>query len=410
MALTVTHAKVDSIADDPVAAAAGYVLPSDWNANHTVTGTLAASSVTGLATVATTGAYSDLTGTPSAVSGANPTASIGLTAVNGSAATFMRSDAAPTIDQTAAWVFSGLGITTVNKNTAAAPTKLSTTVLQLVGADASGPTIQMDSFGSTSNLDLRSAAGTGASPTAVTSGNVVGNVVFSPYYTNGGPGYADAFAAISAQTQENITSTNRGSAILIRTTPVGSQTLATVGIWGATTPVGSLRLTGAGINGGGGLQVDTGITAKTTVQALSAGGSLISYFGCNVYADGSLTSQRYDTSLPSWAFSLDARSATNQFRIQSITSGGTITYPFVVTGNDTVGIGNNIGVGDLNLTGASLIIGSAGTIQINGMATMSVVRWSVVDKIKPDGTAAMRVHCAKRLKLRFGCGATICTD
>lgn len=39
MALTVTHAKVSAIADDPAAAAAGDVLPSDWNDAHIVTGT-----------------------------------------------------------------------------------------------------------------------------------------------------------------------------------------------------------------------------------------------------------------------------------------------------------------------------------------------------------------------------------
>lgn len=36
MPITVTHAKVSAIADDPTAAAAGEVLPSDWNANHEV--------------------------------------------------------------------------------------------------------------------------------------------------------------------------------------------------------------------------------------------------------------------------------------------------------------------------------------------------------------------------------------
>lgn len=36
--MPVTHAKVSAIADDPTASAAGEVLPSDWNANHVVTG------------------------------------------------------------------------------------------------------------------------------------------------------------------------------------------------------------------------------------------------------------------------------------------------------------------------------------------------------------------------------------
>lgn len=45
--------------------------------------------------------------------GANPTASIGLTAVNGSAATFMRSDGAPPLDVTAAYAFTNLGATVI---------------------------------------------------------------------------------------------------------------------------------------------------------------------------------------------------------------------------------------------------------------------------------------------------------
>jgi hypothetical protein len=55
MAVTVTHQKVSAIADDPVSSANGEVLPSDWNATHTVSG---------LATVAESGDYGDLSGTP----------------------------------------------------------------------------------------------------------------------------------------------------------------------------------------------------------------------------------------------------------------------------------------------------------------------------------------------------------
>lgn len=45
--------------------------------------------------------YSLLTGTPTMPTGANPSASAGTTAVNGSATTFMRSDGAPKVDSTA---------------------------------------------------------------------------------------------------------------------------------------------------------------------------------------------------------------------------------------------------------------------------------------------------------------------
>lgn len=38
MPVVVTHTKVSAIADDPLAVAAGEIVPSDWNANHTLTG------------------------------------------------------------------------------------------------------------------------------------------------------------------------------------------------------------------------------------------------------------------------------------------------------------------------------------------------------------------------------------
>ena len=38
MPVVVTHTKVSTIADDPSSASSGEVLPSDWNANHTLTG------------------------------------------------------------------------------------------------------------------------------------------------------------------------------------------------------------------------------------------------------------------------------------------------------------------------------------------------------------------------------------
>lgn len=64
-------------------------------------------------------AYSQLSGTPSIPTGANPSASVGLTANNGTATTWMRSDASPALSQgisptmTGAWTFapsSGLPI------------------------------------------------------------------------------------------------------------------------------------------------------------------------------------------------------------------------------------------------------------------------------------------------------------
>lgn len=62
---------------------------------------------------------------------ANPTASVGLTAVNGVATTFMRSDGAPALDVTAAFAFSGLGNTTLG----------GTSVLKVPSGSVSAPSI-----------------------------------------------------------------------------------------------------------------------------------------------------------------------------------------------------------------------------------------------------------------------------
>ena len=53
MAITVTHQKVSAIADDPGSSAAGEILPSDWNASHSLSGTIdVANGGTGASTAA----------------------------------------------------------------------------------------------------------------------------------------------------------------------------------------------------------------------------------------------------------------------------------------------------------------------------------------------------------------------
>src|SRR5690606_31601405 len=75
-----------------------------------------------LAAVAFTGDYDDLSNTPSIPSAANPSASVGLSAVNGSADTFMRSDAAPALDQ-------GISPTWTGEHTFTMPTTFTDDVL-----------------------------------------------------------------------------------------------------------------------------------------------------------------------------------------------------------------------------------------------------------------------------------------
>lgn len=70
--------------------------------------TITAGQVSGLATVATSGAYADLSGKPTIPAAANPTASVGLAIINGSAPTWMRSDGAPALNQGIVPTWTGL--------------------------------------------------------------------------------------------------------------------------------------------------------------------------------------------------------------------------------------------------------------------------------------------------------------
>lgn len=94
-ARTINGVSFDGTANITVPAAAG-ALTGTTLASNVVT-----SSLTSVGTlIAGSIPYSLLTGTPTVPTAANPTASVGVTAVNGSATTFMRSDAAPKGDTT----------------------------------------------------------------------------------------------------------------------------------------------------------------------------------------------------------------------------------------------------------------------------------------------------------------------
>jgi hypothetical protein len=88
-------------------------VPRGGSGAATLTGYLKGNGTSAFTAVSTI-PYSDISGTPTIPTGANPSASVGLTAVNGSAATFMRSDGAPAIDQSIAPSWSSLHTFTKN--------------------------------------------------------------------------------------------------------------------------------------------------------------------------------------------------------------------------------------------------------------------------------------------------------
>lgn len=87
---------------------------------------------------------------------ANPSVTVGLTAKNGTALTFMTSDSAPALDQTATFAFTGLGATTINQ-----------------AGTATNLTISGSTFGTASTNNLLNLSGTWA----VGAGNKAGTAL-----------------------------------------------------------------------------------------------------------------------------------------------------------------------------------------------------------------------------------------
>jgi hypothetical protein len=170
--------------------------------------------------------------------GANPSASVGLTAVNGSATTFMRSDGAPALSQAITPTWTGFHVFTANPT--ALPASPISAAIRIAGTDSASPggagigtSLLFDAFGGAAVIGLRRAGGTAASPTAVTGGQGVFNLQGFGY---GSTGYtAIAPAVMSFNANETWTDTAQGSRAQFLVTPNGSAGSARVLAWTLTT-------------------------------------------------------------------------------------------------------------------------------------------------------------------------------
>jgi hypothetical protein len=117
-------------------------------------------------TTSTLKGYTDTFGyatSTSGATGANPSTSIGTSVVNGSASTFMRSDAAPTINTAATFSFSALGNTTSTANISAktfTATGVSSTIELGTSANASHGCIELYDAVNSSTIDYIYASST----------------------------------------------------------------------------------------------------------------------------------------------------------------------------------------------------------------------------------------------------------
>jgi len=113
----------------------------------------------------------------------------------------------------------------VSNNTSSAPAGPSSTIASIIGADNGTSRLLIDSFGASasSNLSLRRAFGTAASPSAITSADsILGTVAAFGY---GATGYSSTNRAnVGFYTAESWTDTAQGAYVSFTTTATGSTT------------------------------------------------------------------------------------------------------------------------------------------------------------------------------------------
>jgi hypothetical protein len=124
-------------------------------------------------------------------------------------------------------------------------------VAQFANVDSSNSRLLVDSFGAVSVLDLRRANTSAAAPSALLSGNVIGQITWFGY---GATSYSSTSrTGILSAAAENWTDTAQGTNLYFTTTPTGTTTSATrmhidangnIGI-GSITPPAKLTVSGA---------------------------------------------------------------------------------------------------------------------------------------------------------------------
>ena len=125
----------------------------------------------------------------------------------------------------------GIGTTTpdsrltISKNSAAPAAIVGTPYLNIVGANSEAPKLQFDAYANIPTLTFRRANGTQASPSALLTGEQIGNIAVFGYgatgYTTANRGY------IIFNADENWSDTAQGSRIAFATTTAGTAASAT---------------------------------------------------------------------------------------------------------------------------------------------------------------------------------------
>jgi hypothetical protein len=173
----------------------------------------------------------------------------------------------------------------LNANAATSPTSAPTGVIyRLIGKDGdASQSLVLDSFGGVAELIARRANNTGASPTAIANGDILGRYSFAGYYTSGGSAYSARPASLRAEATQTHTSTAQGSQLVLATTP-NSSTTPTDALWVGQDQ--SVRAKGplgyaAGVGAGNTVAQATNRTTGVTLNAVTGQIALVTAAGAS---------------------------------------------------------------------------------------------------------------------------------
>lgn len=276
--------------------------------------------------------YADLTGTPTIPTAANPTGTVGLAAVNGSAGTFMRSDGAPPIDQALAPTWTG-----VHTFTNALPITLSSAEprLRLKETDQTTDETLWDVDVSAKVWTVRSrtdADGAGTNAIAITRGTGTAITTIALGNTTNNPGFT--FLGNGSTTH---TGSVQASRFTVAGSTVGSNSIYLPGTnrLGFSTNSqyrGEFDASGQFIIGslGQGLSVKEGSNAKMGLATLSGGTVVVSTTAVTANSRIFLTAQSLGTVAVPSGYGVSARTAGTSFTILASAPTDTSTVAWMI--------------------------------------------------------------------------------
>lgn len=313
----------------------------------------------------------------STANGANPSQAITGAVHNGSATTFMRSDAAPALGTITQQVI-------VNLNSASAPSSIAGAGLLISPADGVTGRAQVNGYGTISAFSGGRYDGTLVSPTAVQANDQITGI---NAYAYDGTTLDGPIASFRTYATDTITSAHWGSKACIATSATNTTTLAdslcqfqsggiNVGSpTGGDKGAGTLNATGLYVNNIAVL-TSSGFPIVLGSTSIASGSTTTSVAGLSITAGGTNTLAASSLSLGGAIIGSDALGVTGTSTFNSgVTFGAAITYGGVTLSNAVTGTGNMVLSANSTLSGTTnatfLSLAGTGTLSWSGRGILS---------------------------------------